>query len=78
MENNNKNAEPMVTANKLQLKESNHYTLANANKFVVLADGRLAKLVKPVKVRGYEYFTYRTNDKTIVRVNVGSILDRCF
>jgi len=69
MENKNATAEPQVTA-------SNHSRLVNADNYVILADGRLAKLVKPVKVKKYEYYTYRTNDGKVLRVNKEDILNR--
>jgi hypothetical protein len=69
MENENATAEPQVTA-------SNHKRLINADKYVVLADGRLAKLVKPVKVKKYEYYTYRTNDGRVLRVNKDDVFSR--
>lgn len=70
MENENTTAEPQVTA-------SNHKQLVNASKYVVLADGRLAKLVKPVRVKNYQYYTYRNDDQKICRVNADSIFKRC-
>lgn len=45
----------------------------NASKYIVLSDGRMARLLKPVKVKHYLYYTYKTNDKKTVRINANNI-----
>ena len=35
------------------------YAVINATKYVILPDGRMARLLKPVKVSKYNYYTYR-------------------
>lgn len=42
----------------------------NAKKYIVLPDGRMARLLKPVKVKKYEYYSYINDQKKAVRVNV--------
>jgi hypothetical protein len=49
------------------------YAVINASKYVLLPDGRMARLLKPVKVAKYNYYTYRTDDGKVKRVNVESI-----
>lgn len=41
----------------------------NAKKYVVLPDGRMARLLKPVKVKKYEYYSYLNDQGKAVRVN---------
>jgi len=49
------------------------YAVINASKYVLLPDGRMARLLKPVKVAKYNYYTYRTDDGKVKRINVESI-----
>jgi hypothetical protein len=49
------------------------YAVINASKYVLLPDGRMARLLKPIKVSKYNYYTYRTDDGKVKRVNVESI-----
>lgn len=49
------------------------YEVINASKYVLLPDGRMARLLKPVKVAKYNYYTYRTNDGKVKRVNTESV-----
>lgn len=42
----------------------------NAKKYIVLPDGRMARLLKPVKVKKYEYYSYINDEKKSVRINV--------
>jgi len=44
--------------------------VANAQKYVVLPDGRMARLLKPVKVKNYFYYSYINDDKKAVRINI--------
>lgn len=44
--------------------------VANAKKYVVLPDGRMARLLKPVKVKNYFYYSYINDDKKAVRINI--------
>lgn len=54
--------------------ETNSFTgVNNAGKYIVLSDGRMARLLKPVKVKHYLYYTYKTNDKKTVRINANNI-----
>jgi|LauGreDrversion4_2_1035121.scaffolds.fasta_scaffold03055_10 hypothetical protein len=41
----------------------------NAKKYVVLPDGRMARLLKPVKVKKYEYYSYLNDQGKAVRIN---------
>jgi hypothetical protein len=45
----------------------------NASKYVVLPDGRMARLLKPVKVKKYQYYSFITDDKKARRVNLDDI-----
>lgn len=49
------------------------YAVINASKYVVLPDGRMARLLKPVKVAKYTYYTYRTDDGKVKRVNTETV-----
>jgi hypothetical protein len=49
------------------------YAVINADKYIVLPDGRMARLLKSIKVSKYNYYTYRTNDGKVKRVNVESV-----
>jgi hypothetical protein len=41
----------------------------NAKKYVILPDGRMARLLKPVKVKKYEYYSYLNDQGKAVRIN---------
>lgn len=43
--------------------------VTNAKKYVVLPDGRMARLLKPVKVKKYEYYSYINDQGKPVRIN---------
>lgn len=43
--------------------------VTNAKKYVVLPDGRMARLLKPVKVKKYEYYSYLNDQGKAVRIN---------
>lgn len=49
------------------------YAVINATKYVILPDGRMARLLKPVKVSKYNYYTYRQDNGKVKRVNIDSI-----
>lgn len=49
------------------------HAVINATKYVILPDGRMARLLKPVRVSKYNYYTYRQDDGKVKRVNVDSI-----
>lgn len=42
----------------------------NAKKYVILPDGRMARLLKPVKVKQYQYYSYINDQRKAVRVNI--------
>lgn len=44
----------------------------NAKKYVVLPDGRMARLLKPVKVKKYQYYSYLNDQGKAVRVNIAN------
>jgi len=44
----------------------------NAKKYVVLPDGRMARLLKPVKVKKYQYYSYLNDQGKAVRVNTSN------
>lgn len=44
----------------------------NAKKYVVLPDGRMARLLKPVKVKKYEYYSYLNDQGKAVRINTAN------
>ncbi len=44
----------------------------NAKKYVVLPDGRMARLLKPVKVKKYSYYSYLNDQGKAVRVNTAN------
>jgi hypothetical protein len=50
-----------------------HSQVINAQKYVILSDGRMARLLKPVKVSKYNYYTYRQDDGKVKRVNIDCI-----
>jgi hypothetical protein len=41
----------------------------NAKKYVILPDGRMARLLKPVKVKHYLYYSYINDQGKAVRIN---------
>jgi hypothetical protein len=41
----------------------------NAKKYIVLPDGRMARLLKPVKVKHYLYYSYINDQGKAVRIN---------
>ena len=43
--------------------------VVNAKKYVILPDGRMARLLKPVKVKHYHYFCYINDQGKAVRIN---------
>jgi ABC-type uncharacterized transport system substrate-binding protein len=43
--------------------------VTNAKKYVILPDGRMARLLKPVKVKKYEYYSYINDQGKAVRIN---------
>jgi hypothetical protein len=43
--------------------------VTNAKKYVILPDGRMARLLKPVKVKKYEYYSYINDQNKPVRIN---------
>lgn len=44
----------------------------NAKKYIVLPDGRMARLLKPVKVKHYKYYSFINDDKKAVRINANN------
>lgn len=44
----------------------------NAKKYVVLPDGRMARLLKPVKVKKYQYYSYLNDQGKAVRINTAN------
>lgn len=52
-----------------------HIEVNNAPKYVVLSDGRMARLLKPVKVKTYLYYSYINKDGKSVRINVKDSLN---
>jgi hypothetical protein len=49
---------------------NDQYEVINARKYVILPDGRMARLLKPVKVSKYQYYTFRQDDGKVKRVNI--------
>ena len=45
----------------------------NATKYVVLPDGRMARLLKPVKVKHYLYYSFINDQGKAVRINANNI-----
>jgi hypothetical protein len=41
----------------------------NARKYIVLPDGRMARMLKPVKVKHYLYYSYINDQGKAVRIN---------
>lgn len=44
----------------------------NATKYVVLPDGRMARLLKPVKVKHYLYYSFINDQGKAVRINANN------
>jgi hypothetical protein len=44
----------------------------NAKKYIVLPDGRMARLLKPVKVKKYSYYSYLNDQGKAVRINTAN------
>ena len=45
----------------------------NAKKYIVLPDGRMARLLKPVKVKHYLYYSFINDEGKPVRININNI-----
>ena len=59
--------------NQTNTNDSTIIEVKNAKKYVVLPDGRMARLLKPVKVKQYQYYSYINDQKKAVRVNLNNI-----
>jgi ABC-type uncharacterized transport system substrate-binding protein len=46
--------------------------VSNAKKYIVLPDGRMARLLKPVKVKKYEYYSFINDQGKAVRINASN------
>jgi len=44
----------------------------NAKKYIVLPDGRMARLLKPVKVKHYLYYSFINDQGKAVRINANN------
>ena len=44
----------------------------NAKKYIVLPDGRMARLLKPVKVKKYSSYSYLNDQGKAVRINTAN------
>lgn len=44
----------------------------NARKYIVLPDGRMARLLKPVKVKHYLYYSFINDQGNAVRINASN------
>jgi hypothetical protein len=44
-----------------------------AKKYIVLTDGRMARLLKPVKVKNYLYYSFRNDEGKTVRINLDNL-----
>lgn len=44
----------------------------NAKKYIVLPDGRMARLLKPVKVKHYLYYSFINDEGKAVRINANN------
>jgi hypothetical protein len=49
--------------------EASVIEVVNAKKYVILPDGRMARLLKPVKVKHYLYYSYINDQGKAVRIN---------
>lgn len=46
--------------------------VATAKKYIVLPDGRMARLLKPVKVKQYLYYSFINDQGKAVRINASN------
>jgi hypothetical protein len=46
--------------------------VVNAKKYIVLPDGRMARLLKPVKVKHYLYYSFINDQGKAVRINANN------
>lgn len=46
--------------------------VVNAKKYIVLPDGRMARLLKPVKVKQYLYYSFINDQGKAVRINASN------
>ena len=46
--------------------------VVNAKKYIVLPDGRMARLLKPVKVKQYLYYSFINDQGKAVRINANN------
>lgn len=46
--------------------------VVNAKKYIVLPDGRMARLLKPVKVKHYLYYSFINDQGKAVRINASN------
>jgi hypothetical protein len=66
---NNINFTPTKMENQNQNDNGLVIEVNNAKKYVILPDGRMARLLKPVKVKKYEYYSYLNDQGKAVRIN---------
>ncbi len=55
--------------NQTNTNEASVIEVNNAKKYIVLPDGRMARLLKPVKVKHYLYYSYINDQGKAVRIN---------
>lgn len=46
--------------------------VVNAKKYIILPDGRMARLLKPVKVKQYLYYSFINDQGKAVRINANN------
>jgi len=54
-------------------KDPSCIEVKNAKKYIVLTDGRMARLLKPVKIKNYQYYTFINDNGKSVRINIDNI-----